>query len=148
MARTSTRTDATPERVFKVLIDAEAYPRWVVGAKQVRAVDDGWPAPGTAFHHSVGAGPACVDDATTVVELDPPRRLVLRGRARPLGTMAIVLDVRRAGDETEITITEQPAAGPPTWLRGPSAWAMDVLIHLRNIESLRRLRRLAEAPST
>jgi hypothetical protein len=110
----------------------------------VRAVDDGWPAPGTAFHHSVGAGPAKLDDATTVVELDPPRRLVLRGRARPLGTMAIALDVRRAEHGTEITITERPAAGPPRWLRGPYAWAMDVLIHLRNVESLRRLRRLAE----
>ena len=96
----------TPERVFKVLTDAEAYPRWVVGAKQIRAVDAGWPAPGTAFHHSVGAGPASLDDATTVVELDSPRRMVLKGRARPLGTMAIVLDVRRAGDDTEITITE------------------------------------------
>ena len=148
MARTSIRTDASPERVFSVLADAKAYPHWVVGAKQVRAVDEGWPAPGTAFHHSIGAGPASVDDATTVVELDPPRRLVLRGRARPLGTMAIVLDVRRAADETEITITERPAAGPPSWLRGPFAWAMDVLIHLRNIESLRRLRRLAEASPT
>ena len=68
--------------------------------------------------------------------------------------MAIVLDVRRADDsvtgvvgsaETEITITEQPAAGPPSWQRGPSAWVMDVLIQLRNIESLLRLRRLAEA---
>jgi uncharacterized protein YndB with AHSA1/START domain len=148
MARTRTRTDATPERVFKVLTDAEAYPRWVVGAKQIRAVDAGWPAPGTAFHHSVGAGPASLDDATTVVELDSPRRMVLKGGARPLGTMAIVLDVRRAGDDTEITITENPVGGPPTWLRGPSAWAMDVLIHLRNIESLRRLRRLAEAAPT
>jgi uncharacterized protein YndB with AHSA1/START domain len=147
MARTTIRTDVSPERVFEILTKAEAYSDWVVGAKQVRAVDDGWPAPGTAFHHSVGVGPAKLDDATTVVELDPPRRLVLRGRARPLGTMAIVLDVRRADDRTEITISEQPAAGPPSWLRGPYAWAMDVLIHLRNIESLRRLRRVAEAPT-
>src|SRR4051812_44355563 len=114
MARTSIRSDASPERVFDVLTDAVAYPHWVVGAKQVRAVDEGWPAPGTAFHHSVGAGPARLDDATTVIELDPPRRLVLRGRARPLGTMAIVLDVRGADGGTEITITERPAAGPPS----------------------------------
>jgi uncharacterized protein YndB with AHSA1/START domain len=145
MARTRIRTDASPERVFEILADADAYPRWVVGAKQVRSVDAGWPAPGTAFHHSVGAGLARLDDATTVVELDPPRRLVLRGRARPLGTMAIVLDVRRADSQTEITIAERPAAGPPSWLLGPPAWMLDVLIHLRNVESLRRLRRLAEA---
>ena len=117
------------------------------GPSGCSAVDDGWPAPGTAFHHSVGAGPATLDDATTVVELDSPHRLVLRGRARPLGTMSIALDVRRADGATEITITEEPAAGPPSWLRGPYAWAMDVLIHLRNVESLRRLRRLAEAPT-
>ena len=144
MARTRIRTHASPERVFNVLTDAEAYAHWVVGAKRVRAVDEGWPEPGTAFHHSVGAGPANLNDSTTVIDLDPPRRLVLRGRARPLGTMAIELDVRRRDDRTEITITEQPAAGPPSWLIGPAAWVMDVLIHLRNVESLRRLRRLAE----
>jgi uncharacterized protein YndB with AHSA1/START domain len=148
MARTSIRTHASPERVFTVLTNAEAYAHWVVGAKQVRAVDDGWPAPGTAFHHSVGAGPAKLDDSTTVIELDSPRRLILKGRARPLGTMSIVLDVRRSDDRTEITITEQPAAGPPRWLVGPAAWAMDVLIHLRNVESLRRLRKLAELDET
>ena len=38
MARTSIRTHASPERVFDVLTDAEAYARWVVGAKQVRGV--------------------------------------------------------------------------------------------------------------
>jgi uncharacterized protein YndB with AHSA1/START domain len=148
MARTRIRTAASPERVFAVLTDAEAYPDWVVGAKQVRAVDKGWPAPGAAFHHSVGAGAAKLDDSTSVVEFDPPRRLVLRGRARPLGTMLIALDLRRVDDDTEITITERAAAGPPSWLVGPAAWLMDALIHLRNVESLRRLRRLAEANAT
>ena len=116
MAHTKIRTSASPEQVFAVLTDANAYAEWVVGAKQVRAVDEAWPAPGSAFHHSLGAGPATLNDSTTVAELDAPRRLVLCGRARPLATMAIVLDVHRFGDGTEVTITEQAAAGLPSCL--------------------------------
>jgi uncharacterized protein YndB with AHSA1/START domain len=144
MARTKIRTTASPEQVFAVLTDPGAYADWVVGAKQIRAVDEAWPAPGSAFHHSLGAGPAMLNDSTTVTELDAPRRLVLCGRARPLTTMAIELDVHPVGEATEVTITERAATGAPRWLIGPAAWLMDVLIHLRNVESLRRLRKLAE----
>ena len=145
MARTKIRTTASPEQVFAVLTDPEAYVDWVVGAKAIRAVDEDWPAVGSAFHHSLGAGPATLDDSTTVTELEAPWRLVLCGRAGPLATMAIVLEVHRAGEETEVTIVERAAAGAPSWLIGPAAWLMDVLIHLRNVESLRRLRQLSEA---
>ena len=77
MSRNVIEMDAPIDAVFEVLLDPEAYPQWVVGAKRLRDVDDNWPAPGSSFHHAVGAGPAEVRDATTVREIDPPRRLVL-----------------------------------------------------------------------
>ena len=40
-------------RVFATLVTPETYPMWLVGAKHIRAVDDGWPAVGTKFHHRV-----------------------------------------------------------------------------------------------
>src|SRR3954451_21888989 len=49
--------DAPPDEVFAVLADARSYGEWVVGSKDVRAADPGFPAPGSRFPHSVGLGP-------------------------------------------------------------------------------------------
>ena len=57
MARNQRDIDAPPERVFAVLADPRCYPEWVVGSKEIRAADPGFPAPGTRFHHTVGVGP-------------------------------------------------------------------------------------------
>jgi uncharacterized protein YndB with AHSA1/START domain len=144
MARTTTRIAATPDRVFAVLADAWSYERWVVGCKRIREVDDGWPAPGATFHHSVGLGPVTVRDTTTVIESDPPRRVVLRARARPAGVARVEVELAEAdGGDTEVVMHERPVSGPPALLRNP---LQDWLIHRRNDESLRRLKQLAERP--
>ena len=53
-----------------------------MGCKDIRAVDDGWPAEGSAFHHRVGlGGPLTVADSTKVVALVTPTLLVLEVRA-------------------------------------------------------------------
>jgi uncharacterized protein YndB with AHSA1/START domain len=143
MARTTTRIAATPDRVFAVLADAWTYERWVVGCKQIRTVDDGWPAPGATFHHSVGIGPLTVRDTTTVLESDPPRRIVLRARARPAGVARVEVELAEAGGGTEVVMQERPVSGPPALLHNP---LQDRLIHRRNAESLRRLKQLAERP--
>jgi uncharacterized protein YndB with AHSA1/START domain len=143
MARTTTRIAATPDRVFAVLADAWTYERWVVGCKQIRTVDDGWPAPGATFHHCVGIGPLTVRDTTTVLESDPPRRIVLRARARPAGVARVEVELAEAGGGTEVVIQERPVSGPPALLHNP---LQDRLIHRRNAESLRRLKQLAERP--
>jgi uncharacterized protein YndB with AHSA1/START domain len=143
MARTTIRVSAEPERVFTILADPSSYDRWVVGCKDIRAVDGVWPEPGSTFHHSVGLGPVTVHDTTTVVESDAPSRLVLRARARPTGVARVELDLAPHAGGTEVAITELPVSGPAALLHNP---VQDWLIDRRNREGLRRLKRLAEQP--
>jgi uncharacterized protein YndB with AHSA1/START domain len=132
---------APREAVFAVLTDARRYPDWVVGAREIRAVDPTWPAPGSRFHHRVGLGPLTVDDSTKVEEIDPPRRLVLQARARPHGVARVTFDLVAADDGgTQIVLGEQPVSGVAARLDGRF---LEALIVLRNLESLRRLVRLA-----
>lgn len=143
MARTTTQVAAMPDRVFAVLADGWTYERWVVGCKEIRDVDAGWPAPGATFHHSVGMGPIAVRDTTTVIESDPGRRIVLRARARPAGVARVEIDLAEHDGGTQVTMVERPVSGPPALLHNP---VQEWLIDRRNRESLRRLRRLAELP--
>ena len=41
---------------FNVLVDPTTYPSWLVGAEEIRAVSDDWPAVGSRFNHVVGCG--------------------------------------------------------------------------------------------
>lgn len=141
MSRTSSHVDATPERVFEILDDARTYEFWVVGCKDIRAVDAGWPAVGTAFHHSVGMGPITVKDSTSVLEREHPRHLKLRARARPTGVAHVTFEVKPSGSGSEVTILEAPVEGLPAKLHNP---LQDKLLDLRNVETLRRLRWLVE----
>ena len=142
MARNETEIEATAEQVWAVLADAHAFPDWVVGARRIRAVDPGWPQPGTAFHHEVGGWPFKIKDNTKVRELVPSSRLVLEARARPAGIAAVTLLVEeRTPGRTTVTILEEPIAGPAKLVPKP---IMDVMTKARNAESMRRLRNLVE----
>jgi uncharacterized protein YndB with AHSA1/START domain len=143
MARTTITIDAEPARVFAILADAWTYEHWVVGCKEIRTVDDSWPAPGATFHHSVGLGPITVRDTTTVLESDPSQRLVLRARARPTGIARVEVDLAERDGGTEVVMRERPVSGPPALLHNP---LQDWLIDRRNREGLRRLKQLAEQP--
>jgi uncharacterized protein YndB with AHSA1/START domain len=86
MASVTRYAVAPLERVFDVISDPTTYPEWLVGAREIREVDDDWPAPGSLFHHRVGLfGPLTVADTTKVLEIDPPVHLSLEVRARPFG---------------------------------------------------------------
>lgn len=141
MATTEAQFSVPPDRVFAVLSDPESYADWVVGSHSVRDADPTWPEVGARFYHRVGAGPLTVSDHTEVLAVDPSYRLVLRARARPLGTakVEIVLDPRAGG--THVTMTE--VAGDPL-SRLALNRLTDLLVHRRNVESLRRLRRISE----
>lgn len=141
MAQNSTHVEAPPRAVWNVLADPDAYGEWVVGSKYIRDADAGWPAVGSKFHHTVGFGPIEIKDNTEVLESRPPERLVLRARARPSGIAHVVLDLKQAGAGTEIVMTEWPVEGLAKLVHNP---LQDKLIHHRNVESLRRLKRLAE----
>ena len=141
MATTTDTASCSPEAVFAVLADGWLYPSWVVGASRIRDVEPAWPAEGAKIHHSFGIWPVLIDDSTSVLEYDPPRRLVLKARGWPLGSARVVLEVEPTPGGCRITIDEDAIEGPgqlvPSALRQP-------LIHVRNVETLRRLRFLAE----
>ena len=144
MATTRIHVAAPPDRVFAVLADAWSYEQWVVGCKQIREVEEAWPAAGATFHHSVGMGPITVRDTTTAIESEAPRRLVMRARARPAGVARVELDLAERDGGTEVVMRERPVSGPPALLHNP---VQDWLIDRRNREGLRRLKQLAEQPA-
>ncbi len=145
MAATSLRVDRSPEAVFAVLADPWRFAHWVVGAQRIRDVDREWPAVGSRFHHRVGFGPFTLDDSTVLEEIDPPRRMVLRARARPTGIARVTLDLVATRDGgTEIHMEEHPTSGPARYIPGV---VLDGLITARNRKSLRRLAELAGSPA-
>ena len=144
MARNAALIDASADTVFDVLTDPDDYPRWVVGASDIRDVDSDWPAAGTAFHHRVGLGPLTLADRTTVLEIERPRRLVLQARARPAGTARITLQLEPSGAGTRVTLVEDPGDLLTRLVFTP---LVHLAVRVRNAESLRRLKRLAEQRS-
>jgi uncharacterized protein YndB with AHSA1/START domain len=142
MAVNDIRVDARPEDVWSVLADATTYPDWVVGCKQIRAVDGAWPEVGASFHHIVGAGPVEVRDRTTSLVADQPHRLVLRARARPFGTARVELEITADGESgAHVVMREWPEHRLLSLVDNP---ILQLAIDRRNARSLTLLKRLAE----
>lgn len=134
---------AAPEAVFACLVDAESYPSWLVGARQVRVSDPSWPRSGSSFQHEVGAGPVQVHDETSVSGIVPDRALDLIVRARPLFEADVHFDLFPSGTGTRLRMTETPR-GPFR----PLAPLIAPLVKLRNDRSLSRLARRLDGPGT
>lgn len=132
---------ASPTKVWAVLEDGWLYPLWVVGATRMRAVDDHWPAQGARLHHSAGVWPLVVDDETEVLESVPKQRLRLRARGWPAGEAEVLLELTAQDGGTLVELHEDVVSGPGRLVPGPVRRPM---IHVRNIEALRRLAALAE----
>ena len=130
-----------PTGVFDVLADPRTYAEWVVGSREIRAADETWPTPGSAFDHSVGRAPLVIKDDTSVVDSQPPVMLELRARARPLPTARITLHLQPYGRGTRVTMIEEPTSRVLAAVGGP---LLHAATRLRNRESLRRLKALAE----
>ncbi|GAC1600519.1 MAG: SRPBCC family protein [Acidimicrobiales bacterium] len=142
MARTQTTVPAPIERVFAVLADPYRYHEWVVGAKKIRDADTAWPAAGSVFHHSVGMGPFTLNDNTQCLEVDAPTHIVLEARARPLGRARVDIRLDKVDGGTRVTMDEVATSPPLVKLLNP---VLDPLVHIRNVESLRRLTAAATA---
>jgi NAD(P)-dependent dehydrogenase (short-subunit alcohol dehydrogenase family)/uncharacterized protein YndB with AHSA1/START domain len=142
MAANRVHIRATPERVFAVLSDGARYPDWVVGASHATDVDADFPSRGSRFRHRVGLRPLTTTDYTEVTELDPPRRIVLKAKARPLGTATIELSVRELAGGAEVRMVETPG-DRLTALVGSNR-LVDTVLRVRNAEALGRLKRLVE----
>ena len=145
MSTTRRPIAATPEQVWSVLCDGWLYPLFVVGASRMRDVDATWPAVGSRLHHSVGAWPALVDDTTEVLEVEEGRRLLLLARAWPAGHAHVDIALQDSGGSTVVTIREDATSGPGVLVPKP---LRDVQLHVRNVETLRRLAFLVEGRTT
>jgi len=144
MAVTTWTAATTPDNVWKVLADGWLFPLWVVGACRIRDVDATWPEPGSRLHHSVGVWPVVRDDNTEVLSCDPGERIELQARAWPLGEARVIIALRPTGEGTEVTIEEDLTHGPGSLLPRPLRAGA---LHVRNIETLKRLAMLAEGRS-
>jgi uncharacterized protein YndB with AHSA1/START domain len=142
MAHNEIHVDASPDAVFDVLADPRSYARWVVGSKQVRAADRDWPAAGATFDHSVGVGPLVLHDGTSVRASERPGRLELLVRARPFTQAVVTLRLHGETGGTRVEMDEHPVDRRSRLLFfNPLT---EPLLRLRNAESLRRLKALAE----
>lgn len=141
MSRNSRLFACTPEDVFTVLADGWLFPAWVVGASRMRDVADDWPQIGTKLHHSFGVWPVLIDDATEVLDYDPPRRIVLKAKGWPLGEARVEIQVKPHPDGALVRIQEEAIAGPGRLIPQP---LLDAPLQLRNEETLHRLAYLAE----
>jgi len=134
---------ASAADAFAVLIEPTTYPRWLIGAKEIRHVDDGWPSPGSRFHHVVGAGPVQIPDNTEVLAIEHGRLLVLKVKARPfvsaVATFTVVGDDE--GSRCVVSLQEEPAV---RWIGNIVRPVMDPSIHVRNHRSLQRLADVVE----
>jgi uncharacterized protein YndB with AHSA1/START domain len=141
MATNHIQIAVSPDEVFAALANPANYGDWVVGSDTVRHADPEWPKVGSRFHHRVGVGLLKVNDHTEVLDVDPPHRLIMHARARPLGTADVAMRLTERDGGTFVTMTE--TAGDRL-SRVMLNRLTDPLIHLRNAESLRRLKRIAE----
>ena len=129
--------------IWSVLENGWLYPSWVVGASRMRAVDAGWPQPGSRLHHSVGNWPLLLDDRTEVLECDPSRMLRLKAHAWPGGAAQVLIELEPepSGASTTVRMREDAVDGPATLV--PRLLRQAGMIP-RNREALRRLAFLAE----
>ena len=65
----------------------------------------------------------------------------MRARGWPIGEAYVVIDVTPRGDGCVVRIVEDAAEGPGMLVPKP---VRDILVHSRNVETLRRLAYLAE----
>ncbi len=141
MAYTSRTLAAPRDAVWEVLIDPTTYPDWLIGAADIRDVDDTWPQVGSRFHHRVGIGWLSLPDHSEVMAIDHGRLLRLAVRARPfvsaVATFTLVSDLTG----TVVSLEEEPRVPAVADVVRPM---MDPSIHVRNHRSLRRLARLVE----
>jgi uncharacterized protein YndB with AHSA1/START domain len=138
MARNETHVAAPVEAVWAVLEDPYAYPRWVVGTDRTVEADADWPRPGSKFKVHVALG---YHDFTHCEAVQPQRRIVLNTAGGPFGAARAEITLNPAPQGTHVTLVEEPAGlTKPLGVLPPMHW----LLWLRNVESLRRFKRIAE----
>ena len=141
MAIVQRTIQAPPDRVFAVLADGWTYSDWVVGTVHIRDVDPEWPKPGSRLHHKAGPWPFSLHDSSTVLSCEENRELTIRAGLWPVGEAQIAFRLQPVGEgATRILMKEDTVAGPFHWFHNK---VNDLVLHRRNVESLRRLSDIA-----
>lgn len=135
-------TKAPPLRVWDVLCDGYRYAEWVQGTKEIRSVDEGFPATGTAIHFTAGVGPLTYKNQTTVKDVVELQSLELEAHGWPAGSVLIRIRIEPDGEGCNLTMEEHPLKGPARWLHNP---ATKVAFNVRTSMILNNLIKLAES---
>ena len=136
MAYASREIDASTAEVFAVLIDPATYPSWLVGASEMRDIDDDWPSVGSRFHHRVGVRPLTIADSSEVLAIEQDRLLRLAVRARPLLSAVVTFTLLGQDGRCVVAFEEEPGPRAIGNLVRP---LFDPITHVRNHLSLKRL---------
>ena len=142
--RVDSTTTARVQDVWRWLADPCSYAEWVSGTAEITGADRAWPTVGARLYHRFGPWPLRVRDHTTVIEAEPPRRLVLAASAWPWGVVRAELTLSHDGSRTRVQLSERMDAGLGAHLRLPAR----AVQRSRNRRSLQRLVELAEGRST
>ena len=140
VAKNEIEIAASPERVWEVLSDPQAYREWVLGAKEIRGADERFPETGSELHHTVGAGPLTIKDSTTVVRSERPSVLQLHAKLGPLGTATVTLRLEGEDGRTRVVMYERGSRGALQFLQPVN----EALLRGRNLISLEKLRDAVE----
>ena len=103
--------ELSSDAAFRLVCDPTLYPRWLVGAQEIRRIDADWPAAGSKFAHRIGIGPLAIPGSTTVRQLDAPRVLELAAGMGVLGESKVRFELVPTKDGTEVRIVETPRKG-------------------------------------
>lgn len=131
----------SPEQVWTFLSRGDRYAEWVVGTREIRAVDDDWPAIGSSIHFTVGLGPLVIEDRTTVRNAEPMRMLEMEVHAGRIGTARLLFEIRPWGEHTVVVLDEHPLSGPGAHFHN---MLVDLALRFRNRRMLDKLAELVE----
>ncbi|MQA08607.1 MAG: metalloregulator ArsR/SmtB family transcription factor [Pseudonocardiaceae bacterium] len=124
-----TYIESTPERVWQALTDAEQTAEWWGHSN----VSD-WQV-GSGWEHRRSDGSGIADAIGTVLESEPPTRLVLTGEApgqeRPDGPSQLTFDIEPYGEIVRLTVTEGNFADEAERDEAAAGWAA-VLSNLKS----------------
>jgi uncharacterized protein YndB with AHSA1/START domain/DNA-binding transcriptional ArsR family regulator len=125
-----TYIQATPDKVWQALTDAGLTARYWGHSN----VSD-W-QPGSPWEHQRTDGSGVADVAGTVVESDPPRRLVFTwarpGEERPGGPTVVTFDIEPYGDIVRLTATQENLADEAEREGAAAGWSA-VLANLKSM---------------
>lgn len=136
-----THVEAPTERVWAVLVDWEAQPRWMVDARAVEVVGQRREGLGTRLRCPTDlAFGVVVTDQLEVVEWTPPHMLGVRHTGAVIRGVA-AFELRATHHGTHLRWWEEidPPLGPLGWLGGLAAAPLVRRVFRRSLANLKRL---------